>query len=272
MRHLFVALGLVASGCSLYFEEPEPEPQPEPQPEPEPPHVPHYVIAHGMAAEAPIVGMDVDHEGGVWIAYRREVGGFYDNDIVRVVHLDENATKVAEFTYEDEYTAVSGLAFSGDALWLNYNDQVSNNHIRKIDPVTGATLANIGTEPGIVDLDVHGDELRLSRSWNEVIALDLDTGVQTWRKSFAYDGFFYSTQRGIASDSHGYVWLTSWNSEKLFWFDPSSGTIVGEATTDATHQTVANGQQLFLAADGELLVYAIESQIFWLQRVETAHP
>lgn len=264
MRHLLLGLGLFVSGCSLYFERPDPlEPPPQPQPQPT---TPHYVVTRVMAAEAPIVGMDVDHEGGVWVAHRREVGGFYDNDIVRVVHLDATGTKIVEHAYDDEYTAVTGLAFSGDAVWVNYNDFVSNNHVRELDPVTGDVLKTIGTEPGIEDLDVFEDELRLSSTWNEVIALDLDTGAQTWREGFDHTGFTYSTQRGIASDAQGFVWVQSWNSEKLFMFAPTSGTIIAEATTDATHQTVASGQRLFLASEGDQLVIAIESQIFWLER------
>ncbi|MFN0248001.1 MAG: hypothetical protein ACKV2T_14015 [Kofleriaceae bacterium] len=264
MRPLLLALGLATSGCSLYFDGPGDEP-PAPPPEPQPTS-PHYLISDGIAADAPIVGMDVDGEGGVWVAHRRELGGYYDNDVVRVVHLDATGANIAEFTYEDDYTRVSGLAFSGDAVWLNYNDHLSNAHVRKIDPATGEILKRIGTESGIEDLDVFDGELRLSTSWNEIIALDLETGVQRWRKTFEHPGFLWSTQRGIASDPQGFVWTTSWNSEKLFMFAPSSGTIVNEATTDATHQTVAGGQELYLAADGDQLVIAIGSQIFWLDR------
>ena len=209
--------------------------------------------------------MDVDGEGGVWVAYRRAVGGFYDNDVVRIVHLDAHGTKLAEHTYEDESTDVGGLAFSGEAVWVSYNNS-HNTFVRKIDPVTGVVLQTIGTEHGIEDLDVFGDELRLSTSWNEVIALDLDTGVQRWRQRYEHPGVMWSTQRGIASDEQGLVWVTSWRSEKLFLFDPSSAAIVAEATTDATHQTTSAGQELFLAADGDQLVIAIESQIFFLQR------
>jgi outer membrane protein assembly factor BamB len=264
MRHLLLALGLATSGCSLYFDGPGDEP-PVPPPEPQPVQ-PHFVITHSMAADAPIVGMDADSEGGVWVAHRREVGGFYDNDHVRVVHLDATGANVAEFSYEDDYTRVSGLAFSGDAIWLNYADHLGNAHVRKIDPATGDVLTRIGTEYGIEDLDVFDGELRLSTSWNEIIGLDLETGAQQWRKGFDHPGFTYSTQRGIASDPQGFVWTTSWNSEKLFMFAPSSGTIVTEATTDAGHQTVAGGQQLFLASDGDQLVIAIGSQIFWLDQ------
>ena len=60
---------------------------------------------------------------------------------VRVVHLDAAGTKVAEFKYNDEYTQVSGLAFSGDAVWLNYGATgTGNNHIRKLDPVSLGNL------------------------------------------------------------------------------------------------------------------------------------
>ncbi len=137
-----------------------------------------------MAGELPIVGFDSDRAGGLWIAYALAPGDAPRADNVRIAHVDASGTKVAEHRWTDPAPRLSGLAFSGDALWLNTTDNLEGgNHVRKIDPVTGIELDRFTVESGITDLEVDAQrgELLLSSHFNRVIALDLTTHAETWR-------------------------------------------------------------------------------------------
>lgn len=224
-----------------------------------------FVKTRSIAGEYPIVGVDSDRVGGLWIAYQIRSGDYYASDTTRVVHLDANGVKDKEFVYRDDYTNVSGLAFSGDAVWLNYGnwDASSGNlHVRKLDPVTGARLGSFGLLHGIIDLDVYQDELRLSYEWNEVISLDLSTGGENWREGHTLfdDG---GTQRGIATTADGNMWIASWWTSTIYLVDSTFKVIAKGHTKllDADH-TIDAG--VHLAWDGTQLILAMNGQISWL--------
>ena len=224
-----------------------------------------FVKTKSIAGEYPVVGIDTDRAGGLWIAYQIRSGDYYATDTTRVVHRDASGVKTKEFVYTDDYTNVSGLAFSGDAVWLNYGnwDASSGNlHVRKLDPVTGARLGSFGLEHGIIDLDVHEDELRLSYEWNEVISLDLTTGGENWRERHTLfeDG---GTQRGIATTADGNMWIASWTTSTIHLVDPSFRVIAKGHTKllDGGH-TIDAG--VHLAWDGRELILAMDGQISWL--------
>ncbi|MBL0218613.1 MAG: hypothetical protein IPQ07_32635 [Myxococcales bacterium] len=203
----------VLPGCTLLYEQND-SAGPEDPPPPHPPGTGSFQLTktRSIAGELPVVGMDSDRQGGLWIAYRLQTGDYYSLADVRVVHLDPNGAKLAEFRYNDEYTTVSGLAFSGDALWLNYGSTgTGNNHIRKLDPATGARIGSFATEIGIVDLTVQNDALLLSNLWNEVISIDQANGGELWRAPIT--DFDDSTQRGIAAMADGKLWVASSASE-----------------------------------------------------------
>jgi hypothetical protein len=273
MRRLVLALPLLLAagpGCSLYFGEEEaaggsgsgggggggggvPDGSFE------------FVKTRSIAGEYPIVGVDSDRAGGLWIAYQIRSGDYYATDTTRVVHLDTDGVKDKEFVYSDDYTNVSGLAFSGDAVWLNYGnwDASSGNlHVRKLDPVTGARLGSFGLLHGIIDLDVYQDELRLSYEWNEVISLDLSTGGENWREGhslFELGG----TQRGIATTDDGSMWIASWVTSTIYLVDPAFNVIAKGHTKllDSDH-TIDAG--VHLAWDGTQLILAMDGQVSWL--------
>ena len=223
------------------------------------------VKTRSIAGEYPIVGIDSDREGGVWVAYQIRNGAYYSTDETRVVHLDSLGVKLKEFVYRDEYTNVSGLAFSGDAVWLNYGnwDASSGNlHVRKLDPDTGARITSFGMPLGIIDLDVHGDQLRLSYEWNEVIELDLATGgeIDRYAHTLFDDG---GTQRGIASTDEGDLWIASWFTDKIYLTDPSH-RLIGTGHTSLLDQDLTIDSGLQLAWDGSQLILAVDGQIHWL--------
>lgn len=265
LASILVALALIP-GCSLYFNgdgagggddlgggtAPDPTPSGS------------FTLrkTKAIAGELPVVGMDSDHAGGLWIAYRVQTGDYYALADVRVVHLDAAGTKVAEFKYNDEYTQVSGLAFSGDAVWLNYGATgTGNNHIRKLDPVTGARIGSFATEIGIVDLDVHGDELRLSNLWNQVIAIDRTTGGELWRTPIT--SFEDSTQRGIASTSDDRLWIASSATNHITLLD-AAHNVIGSGVTSLLDGQWNGIDGLNLAWDGDELLLMVNNQIAWL--------
>jgi outer membrane protein assembly factor BamB len=210
-----------------------------------------------------VVGVDSDHQGGVWIAYRILIGDYYVPDDVRVVHLDSDGQKLSEWRYTDEFTDVSGIAYDGTSIWLNYNAVgTCNCHIRKIDATTGQRIGSFATETGIVDLDVRGDELLLSNLWNSVIALDRTTGGERWRAPLT--GFDDSTQRGIASTEDHHLWVASWTSNKILLLD-SAHRIVATGIAEVIHDN-SSYAELELAWDGQHLIVVHGNQISWLRK------
>ncbi len=265
LASLIVALALIP-GCSLYFNGDDPvagdDTDAGPTPEPTPSGSFTLKKTRSIAGELPVVGMDSDHAGGLWIAYRVQIGDYYTLADVRVVHLDAVGTKLAEFRYNDEYTKVSGLAFSGDALWLNYGATgTGNNHIRKLDPATGARIGSFATEVGIIDLDVRGNELRLSNLWNQVIAIDVTTGGELWRTPIT--SFEDSTQRGIASTSDDRLWIASSATNRISLLD-ASHTVIGSGVTSLLDGQWNGIEGLQLAWDGDELLLMVNNQIAWL--------
>jgi hypothetical protein len=222
-----------------------------------------FVPVRSMSGELPIAGVDSDREGGLWIAYQVHGGDYYDNDETRVVHLDASGAKTKEFIYTDEYTDVRGVAFSGDAVWINYNAQSGNRHVRKLDPNTGDRIGSFALQNGIVDLDVHNDELRLSYQWNQIIALDLTTGGERWRAPVTAFGDG-GTQRGLASLDDGRMWVASWVTGQIYLLGPDGGVIDSGGSEHLEHGLTV-GVGLHLAWDGTYLLMVVDGQIHWLE-------
>lgn len=261
----------------LYFGEddagPTPPPQPQPQPQPDPPPdqtTPVYQLVRtkSIAGEMQVVGLDSDRAGGVWVAYRQELGGYWDNDDVRIVHLDSNGVKVSEWQYLDEHSLVTGLAFAGDALWLNY--EFDNNHLRKIDPATGAVVKRFATEEGIVDVTASADgtKLVLSKRHNELITISTATGGEQSRVWI--DKFAYSTQAGAAAwDNH--VWVASYANRELALVD-ATGAVVGIGHNQVLEDWTYSDIHLGYAYDDEYLLMHADNQIMWLRVDEPIDP
>ncbi len=209
--------------------------------------------------DQPVVGVDSDGAGGLWIATSR-MGqtDYYAHDDVAVIHRGADGSELARFEYSDEFTDVSGLAFSGDALWLNYNagGSTGNDRIRKLDPKTGAYLGGFATQSGIVDLDVRDGELLMSSLWNEVIALDIATGGIRWRASIG--GPEMSTRSPAASTDDGTMWMASWTTH-LYLLDEDHD-VIASGVPDQVPAGYGNQQ---LAWDGAELIVAVDRQIVW---------
>lgn len=228
-----------------------------------------------LAGELPVVGFDSDRAGGLWIAYALAPGDAPRPDNVRLAHLDASGTKIAEYRWTDPAPRLSGLAFSGDALWLNTaGDERGGNHVRKLDPLTGLELDRFAVESGITDLDadVLRGELLLSSHFNRVIALDLITHAETWRAQLgAVEPGSAGTQSAIAATGTGVLWVASRYTDRFEVLDASHQTIASY-TTDVTINHHTTDFSLFLAWDAKLgqVIAAAENQISWLAPREVA--
>jgi outer membrane protein assembly factor BamB len=211
-----------------------------------------------MAGERPICGVDSDGQGGLWIVYRDPTADFYDLADVRVVHLDAARNKLSEWLYQDEYAVPSGLAFTDNAVWVSYG--FGHDHVRKLDPATGATLATFATEGQIVDLAAGAkNELLLASEQNQVIAIDDTTGGEIGRSHIA-GPYITSTQRGVAYVDNQ-LWVVSWMTDDVY-MAALNGTIVKTASTDVQRGHVA-AENVYVAWDGAQLIIATKSQIWW---------
>lgn len=264
MRFLLLAL---VPACSLYFNEaPAPDAAQGSGTMPDAATSETYDLTtlKAIAGEHRIAGVDSDHDGGVWIAYQEVL-----SPELTITHLDAAGTKRGEWTIADDGSEVSGLAFSGDGVWINDNriGSQGSDRVRKLDPVDGTTRVTFATPGQIADLEMFGDQLLLSSYQNQVIALDPKTGGMVWQ--MATPVFFPTTQKGIAA-YHGSVFASSWDADKLALFD-TSGRILGTATSPLIQPRGTSAAGLFLARDGnDGLILATESQITWLS--VAAHP
>jgi len=258
MRVLLLAL---LPACSLYFHE---DPAPDAAqgsgaaPDSSAPATYDLTTVKAIAGEHRIAGVDSDQAGGVWIAYQAVLA-----TELTITHLDASGLKLGEWVVEDDGSEVSGLAFSGDGLWVNDNQIGSrgSDRVRKLDPVDGSTLVTFATPGQIADLEMLGDQLLLSSYQNQVIALDAKTGGMVWQ--MATPVFFPTTQKGVAA-YHGNVFVSSWDADMLALFD-TRGRMLGTATSPLIHASGTSAVGLFLARDGnDGMILATESQITWL--------
>lgn len=216
-----------------------------------PPADPHWIRTRAIAGEHQVAGVDSDGAGGLWIAYRDAPSDVW------VTHLDASLVKVSEWHFTDDPTLVSGIAFAGDRVWVNYY----GTQLRALDATTGETLTTIATDQGIVDISYGAGSLWLSNLWNQVETIDPQTGfVQARITTTAFD---YSTQRGIAYVD-GTLWLANWSGVDIDQVD-TAGTLDDELWIDAG---LVNGSQegMQLAWTGSELLLAANNQIMWLAR------
>ncbi|HEY6038631.1 MAG TPA: hypothetical protein VIV58_30320, partial [Kofleriaceae bacterium] len=151
MRILLLAL---LPACSLYFHEaPAPDAAQGSDSAPDAATAVTYDLTtiKAIAGEHRIAGVASDQVGGVWIAYQEVV-----SPELTITHLDATAAKVSEWTLADDGAEVSGLAFSGDGLWVNDNriGSQGSDRVRKLDPADGTTLVTFATPGQIADLEM----------------------------------------------------------------------------------------------------------------------
>jgi hypothetical protein len=255
MKQLVCVLAL-ASGC---VDEPPAYVPEEPGP------LPQMIRTRTMAGELPVVGIDSDRAGGLWVAYTKQRGGYYALDELILAHVDTHGGKVAEHRFADSYAEVLGIAFDGRAVWVNYRSAtegsgIAKPYVRAIDVTTGLEVARHEVEEGISDLEVDDarGELLLSSERDGVIALDLATGAETWRDQFL-------NPSALALTDDGQMWLASRFWAVLELRDATRG-LIATYTEDVTDDHHTTNYRLFLAWDEtrHQVIASAESQISWL--------
>src|SRR5262245_15179847 len=75
----------------------------------------HYELREtaNFPGELPVAGIDWDGTRP-WIAYREQLGTYYENDRVTLVQYDQlGGQRLHSFEYDDEYMDVNGVAWTG---------------------------------------------------------------------------------------------------------------------------------------------------------------
>ncbi len=227
----------------------------------------HYRLVESgqIAGSGQVAGVTWDGEH-VWLAYYRELGGYYDNDEVSIVQLDAEGTELVRYEYDDDYTPPRGLAWVDGALWINYNAEGGSGSqvMREIDPATGAVTRQLATDQGTWDLDFDGEHIVLSNLWNQVQLVDprdgsLDLSIETPMVES-------STQRGVACRP-GETWLVSQASNRLVVLD-EDGVMRATARTDLLEPGWNYVFDLYLAFVGDRLALVKSSRVYLLDLVE----
>ena len=196
-----------------------------------------------------IAGIDSDRSGGLWIAYR-------DGSDLLVDHLDADGNQLSEWRYQDDATPVAGITYSGDALWVSYNNVAGgNNHLSKLDPTTGAQLTTFATENGIVDVSWRPGSLLLSNLWSGIVEIDPATGGEQTR---IFTPITDSTQRGIAADGER-TWVMSWS--ELILVDAQGKQIANADCPVLPVDGEVDGMEL--AWDGSQLIVELQDRVVW---------
>jgi len=228
----------------------------------EPPEL--QLVDHRYAGHSGLAGVESDGAGGFYLAFNDEAVGYYANDTTRIVHSDATLdVEHSRFTITDTFTAVSGLALGGGALWVNHSGSFSDdNRIRKVDPATGHELASFATEPDIVDLCARDNTLLLSNMFNEIVALDLSDGGELWRTNLPFlpEG---GTLRGIATNADG-IWVLVQETDLVYVLDDRGRVmrtyaIPGRQDTYAekTDQLAWDGDRLVIAHGNDLVFFTV---------------
>ncbi len=216
------------------------------------------VKTKAIAGELPVVGLDGDGSGGLWLAY-------YFDEQTRIVHLDPDGDKLVEHVWAAGEGRASGLALDGDSLWINVRDGGSLSgrtlELRQIDAATGTTLRTLPESRDVIDIDVFGDELRLGLFDGRAVGLERASGVQRWENRLVPWNGAANTARGFTTDDDGAMWMMSlgyWLEKYTPAFE-GAGVFTG-APFEGHHTTDFD---VFLAWDGGLIA-ATENQISWL--------
>ncbi len=272
MRLVLLAL---LPACSLYFGTPHggagsasgsgSDGLP-PSPPPSGPGTVTLTLVKSMAGAHQIAGIDSDGNGGLWIASRDPSAGTGSVANVWVDHLDAGGNKLSEWLFDDDATTVSGLAFTGDAVWLNYNENVVGScatcRLRKLDAATGASVGSYTTWGGIADISYGERVLLLSSAYGEVLSLTLNGGYSDIG-IVSPDAVPGGTQRGAAYNA-GWYWIATDASDEIYIAD-LSGSLVATASTDVLPGGWGTPPQQFLAwQDETTLMIVADNQIDWL--------
>ena len=215
-----------------------------------------------MNGEHLIGGVDSDGAGGLWIAYGDDADSAMPKN-AWITHVDASGAKVSEWTLNDHFEPIRGIAFAGEDVWLDYQAHgAGDSLLRELDAKTGETRKTLTVDGDITDLayDVNQGTVLLSTSQNEVIGVNPQSGGRKWSTKIV--ATTATAQRGIADDG-GRLWLGD-AADSTFYYLDSDGTVHATATTTAFGSKEDALDQRGIAWDGSHLIVATRSKIVWL--------
>jgi|GEM_PF-1571337 len=212
-----------------------------------------------------VAGVDFDGES-LWVAGLKEIGGYYDNNRVRLIKYDvASATILKTFEYNDEYVKPSGLIWDGSNIWLNYGGEGGGDTriIKRIDPDSGQVNLVYTTPPGVHDVGYDGNNIFYSYYFNRIEKRELPnlSVVETYDNPFGTGANF-----GIAYRS-GEIWLSCKSAKELAILD-DAGEHVGLAYNDILVSWNGFHSRLHLCFMGDNLILCKNSRIYVLDIVD----
>jgi len=117
----------------------------------------------------------------LWLAYRLDIGGFYDNDKVTLAKYDPATFNLVDtISFSDRYEPLGGLTYDGQHLWLQYSASgTGSNFIREVDPVTKKIITSYSTDYGISGLAYFNNLLYLNYDYSKIETLNPISGAVT---------------------------------------------------------------------------------------------
>ncbi|MFE8601933.1 hypothetical protein [Archangium violaceum] len=223
---------------------------------------PHFTRFYRLSIERQFAGArpihGVAHDGSaLWLLYRQEVGGYYDNDKLTLVRLDPVTRAVlAEIPFED-YLVPQGLAWDGASLWVNFDNK----------------LVRINASTGELEQSFMATSLGMSVTWTgshllrtngaaratKLEQVDPATGASSWGFTNPFSEYGSHSNKGIAYRS-GEVWLTDRVAQSGIAIIDDSGTHVGfvEGSFSFPHMTFMDGKLVGVSESSQVYILNIQ--------------
>lgn len=210
-----------------------------------------------------IVGITSDSKY-LWIMYRQEVGGYYDNDNLRLVKYDlDNHTEIASFNYQN-YIPPSGLCFDGTNIWINYFATGGQTDLQKINISNGQILEHKSGSYNVRDIDFYENNIYMfgyNDSWN-IGKYNINNGTINIIKTDFKGGL---ANRGISVRDNE-IWTIDWSNKELV-VNNLNGNKIGKVNfsyiNDCDHcyeaglHTTFHRNKFIITRNGEISIFNI---------------
>ncbi len=213
-----------------------------------------------------------EHIGGItndgknlWIMYEETIGGYYDDNNIRIVNYDiDNHVEIKSFDYKN-FIQPNGLAYDGNALWVNYNSSSEHSEIQKVNTSDGTIEQTFGATVSINDIDFFDNHLYMfgyNDSWN--IGKLNPTSNQVSVINTDYEQSL--SNRGISVRDNE-MWTIDWSNQHIA-VNNMQGKMIGKVKTDflngcdhcfsAGHHSTFLNDKFIVTKNSEIHIYSIQ--------------
>ncbi|MBI5540168.1 MAG: hypothetical protein HY951_08935 [Bacteroidia bacterium] len=196
----------------------------------------------------------------VWLAYRLDLGGFYDNDKISLVKLDNvNYNIIDTLFFNDRYEPIGGLTFDGSNLWLQYSASgTGSNFIREINPDNGAILNNFNTDYGVWGISYFNSEIYLNYYWLKIEKINPVNGGITSTINTYSNGINSSFGIAVKNDE---IWVSNSISDGSIYVLNNNGSLKGFVSNNLDRSQLCFIQnKLFAATPSRVYIYNITAK------------